>query len=151
MRHPILTALLTLALLPGAEPTPAADQPAQTPPAEEQESPLATAMGDLKRALRPIKRATDTDTLPENAVELVAQARAAAVTCRAHAPAKVTAATGEAQAEALAEYHRQMDAVIATLDELAAAVTVKNVEQAATLLGTLKTQEQAGHERFQDE
>ena len=113
--------------------------------AEGKDSPLEKEMGTLNKAFRQLKKQAADSTLGEASLPLVAQMEKSATASIALIPEKAANLPEKNQAEFIAEYKEKMQAMVATLTKLEAALKAGNTADAAKLVGELGAMQRAGH------
>ncbi|MCS6244316.1 MAG: hypothetical protein H2172_10730 [Opitutus sp.] len=140
-----LLALLLAIVSPGASVTlHAADQPQ----ADSEDSELGDAMSAMNSAFKKLKRQVADPAQNEASLALVVKLRKACVDSTQHVPIKVGRLPAAEQAAAKLAYQDKMQKLLATMDELAAALKAGKNDVAANLLKELHDQEEAGHKEF---
>jgi soluble cytochrome b562 len=122
----------------------AADQPQ----AESEDSELGDAMSAMGSAFKKLKRQVADPAQNESSLALVAKLRKACVDSTQHVPIKVGRLPAAEQAAAKLAYQDKMKTLIASVDELAAALKAGKNDAAAALLKEIHDQEEAGHKEF---
>jgi cytochrome c556 len=140
---PSLLALLLAIVSPGASVTlHAADQ------ANHEDSELGDAMSSMNSAFKKLKRQVADPAQNEASLALVAKLRKGCVESTRHVPIQVGRLPAAEQAVAKRAYQDKMKTLIATVDELAAALKAGKNDVAANLLNEIHAQEEAGHKEF---
>ena len=140
-----LLALLLAIISPGASVAlHAADQP--QPSSEDSE--LGDAMSSMNSAFKKLRRQVADPAQNEASLALVAKLRKGCVESTQHVPIKVGRLPVAEQAAAKLAYQDKMKKLIATVDELAAALKAGKNDAAADILKEIHQQEEAGHKEF---
>ena len=105
---------------------------------------MSTMNGAFKKLRRQV---TDPQQNPAS-LELVAKLRKACVEATQALPTKISRLPAKDQATAKADYADKMKELIATVDELAAALKADKNTEAASIIKELSLQEEAGHNQF---
>ena len=134
--------LLLALLLPAA--LPAADLPKP----DHEESALDDAMSSMNSAFRKLRRQVADPQQNPASLALVAKLRKACVEATLALPTKIARMPTKDQAAAKAAYTEKMQELIATVDELAAALKANKNPEAAAIIKELSLQEEAGHKQF---
>jgi soluble cytochrome b562 len=140
-----LLALLLAIVSPGAS---TALHAADQPQADSEDSELGDAMSAMNSAFKKLRKQVADPAQNEASLALVAKLRKGCVESTQHVPIKVGRLPAAEQAAAKLAYQDQMKKLIATVDELAAALKAGKNEVAADLLKKLHDQEEAGHKEF---
>jgi len=140
-----LLALLLAIVSPGAS---VALHAADQPQADSEDSELGDAMSAMNSAFKKLRKQVADPTQNEASLALVAKLRKACVESSVLVPIKVGRLPAAEQAAAKRAYQDQMKKLIATVDELAAALKAGKNDVAANLLKELHDQEEAGHKEF---
>jgi soluble cytochrome b562 len=112
------------------------------------DSPLGTAMEDLGKAIKALRKSVKDPAKNADSLKLVETAEKAAIASRDMKPAVVEKAPKDKQAELLDGYKKGMDGVIAELGKLKQQIKDNKNEDASETLKKLKDLEEAGHEKY---
>jgi len=115
---------------------------------ESENSELGDSMSTMNAAFRKLRRQVADPKQNEASVALVAKLRKASVDSEKEIPAKVAHLPAADQAAAKAAYADKMKELIATIDELDAALKAGKNEDAVGIIKELTLQEEAGHKQF---
>lgn len=116
--------------------------------AEGQDTPLEKEMGAMNKAFRQLKKQAADSTLGEASLPLVAQMQKAATASIALIPEKAAGLPEKNQAEFIAGYKEKMQAMVAALTRLEAALKAGHTADAAKLVGELGAMQRSGHKEF---
>ncbi len=128
--------------------TPLVLQAADQPQADSEDSELGDSMDSMKGAFRKLRRQVEDPTQNETSLALVAKLRKACVASTQYLPLKIGRLPAAEQAAAKLDFQDKMKELIATVDELDAALKAGNNEAAAGIIKELTLQEEAGHQQF---
>ncbi|MEY4488198.1 MAG: hypothetical protein RIQ79_706 [Verrucomicrobiota bacterium] len=115
---------------------------------QDKSSELGDSMEKMNGAFRKLRRQVADPAQNEASLALVAKMRATVVESAKYLPDKISKLPAEAQAAAKTSYADKMKELLATTDELAAALKVGKNEQAVKIIEELRLQEEAGHKEF---
>ena len=139
----LLSLLLALVSVSGVQ--------AQTKPAAEEteeETELGDKMERMGGAFRKLKRQAADPAKNEESLKLLATIRESAEAATHLEPARKADVPAEAQAKFVADYQAKMKETLTVIDQLIAAFTAGNNEEAVKLIAQLGDAQKAGHKEF---
>ena len=140
--------LLTVLLALTAPLAPLALRAEDKPHAEGEGSALEDSMSAMNGAFKKLRRQVEDPAQNEASLALVAKLRKACVEASLLMPEKIGHLPAKDQAAAKASYTEKMKKLIATVDELSAALKAGKNTEAAGIIKDLGMQEGAGHKEF---
>jgi len=143
MKSPLPIFALALALL-----APAGMRAEETAAAFPEGSELEGKMEKMNGAFRKLRRQVADPAQNAASLELVAKLRAATTQAAATLPDTIGKLSPEKQAAAKTSYMEKMKELLATIDELSAALKADKNEEAVKIIENLRLQEAAGHKEF---
>ena len=114
----------------------------------EKSSELGDSMEKMNGAFRKLRRQVADPAQNESSIALVAKMRATVVESAKYLPEKISKLPADAQAAAKTSFADKMKELLATTDELAAALKAGKNEDAVKIIEELRLQEEAGHKEF---
>ena len=118
------------------------------PHAGSEGSDLEDSMSTMNGAFKKLRRQVADPAQNEASLALVAKLRKACVEASLLMPEKISHLPAKDQAAAKASYTDKMKELIATVDELSAALKAGKNSEAASVIKDLGLQEEAGHKEF---
>jgi soluble cytochrome b562 len=111
-------------------------------------SPLAEQMSGISKDYRSLRKIVTDPTQKDTALGLVKDMVDRATKAKGFDPAKAKDVAPADRDQFIADYHKQMDGLIADLQKLEQAITDGKTTDASALLDTLRTDEREGHKKF---
>lgn len=142
---------LAAAVLGGLALVPAVAAPQDTPVVEETGPSLAEGMGKLNRGLRQLRGVLKDDAAMLGKVDAVAEMQALVLEGKSIVPPKVAQMDdGDAKAEEIAAYRKEMNAFLRGLLDVEEAFLAGDGKAAKSHLQSLEKLKRSAHERFQE-
>jgi len=115
---------------------------------DEPKTPLSQEMSGISRDLRSLRKAMSDPSQTNTAVSLVKDMEAHATKAKTFDPAKTRQIPAADKDQFLADYHKQMDGLIADFQKLEQDISSGNTADANAMLTKLQGDKREGHKKF---
>ncbi len=129
----------------------AADEPKPATDSHVKKGELSEHMGEMEESLKKLRRTLRKPEAAAESLQLISALQKGAVAAKEMVPTRAAKLPEADRAKMVNGYRKDMAGLIVTLCEVEQAVIDGNAEKAQELFKTIKTQEDAGHDKYMEE
>lgn len=120
----------------------------QNAPEDKPKTPLAEQMSGISKDFRSLRKMVNDPAQKDAALQLVKDMEARAAKAKTFDPAKTKEIPPADRDQFLADYHKQIDGLVADFQKLETAVNDGKTSDASALLDKLQQDKREGHKKF---